>query len=446
MVSARPSARRASPPIRETLLEASRIAYAIRDAELAAQSALANSRILQSVIGQVDDERLAAIERALQLDDPPDPGRHARLLALQAVELLYGPDFERRLPLTDEAILLARETGDERTLAEVLQRGSIALWSAESLEQRTSLAEEFLECARRVGDPALLFWGQYLELNVGVEAGDLPRADSALGKMQLLADELGQPTLKWIAAWPGAAWATMSDGLSGGEHLAERAYQLGVEAGESDAAVVFGGQLFVIRLYEGRASEIIELLEQSVEAQPMIAAWRAALAAQLCWLGRIDDAAAIVEEAARDCFRHVQPGPPKLGALASYADAAAMVGHQGAASNLYELMEPYAEQFVWNTVVTYGHARMWLGLLSGVLGRHDEADAHLAFASRFHEQNGVPLWLARGEVGWAEALAARGDVARAREHATHALEISREHGYRAIEERAAGLVEAAAGA
>ncbi len=143
---------------RETLLEASRIAYAIRDAELAAQSALANSRILHSVIGQVDDERLAAIERALQLDDPPDPGRHARLLALQAVELLYGPDFERRLPLTDEAILLARETGDERTLAEVLQRGSIALWSAESLGQRTSLAEEFLECARRVGDPALLFW------------------------------------------------------------------------------------------------------------------------------------------------------------------------------------------------------------------------------------------------------------------------------------------------
>ncbi len=432
------------PAHRETLLEASRIAYALRDAELAAQSALANSRILQSVIGQLDDERLAAIERALELDDPPDPARHARLLALQGVELLYGPDFARRLPLTDEAILLAREAGDERALAEVLQRGSIAVWSAESLRQRTSLAEEFAECASSVGDPAMLFWAQYLELNIGVEGADFSRARAALGQMEVLADELGQPTLKWIGAWPGAAWAMMSGNLSEGEHLAERAYQIGVEAGESDAAVVYGGQLFVIRLYEGRASEIIELLEQSVEAQPTMAAWRAALAAQLCWLDRVEDARAIIEDAARDRFEHVRPGPAKLGALASYADAAAMVGHEGAAASLYELMEPYEDQFVWNTVVTYGHTRMWLGFLSGVLGRHAEADSHLASAARFHEQNGVPLWLARGEIGWAEALAARGDAALAQEHATRALETSRKHGYRAIEERAAELVETAA--
>ena len=51
------------------------------------------------------------------------------------------------------------------------------------------------------------------------------------------------------------------------------------------------------------------------------------------------------------------------------------------------------------------------------------------------------LSAARAHLGWAEALAARGEAARAREHAARALELSREHGYGLFEERAAALVE-----
>ena len=51
-----------------------------------------------------------------------------------------------------------------------------------------------------------------------------------------------------------------------------------------------------------------------------------------------------------------------------------------------------------------------------------------------------PLWAARGQLGWAEALAARGDAAAARDHAARALELSREHGYGVFEPRAAALV------
>ena len=60
----------------------------------------------------------------------------------------------------------------------------------------------------------------------------------------------------------------------------------------------------------------------------------------------------------------------------------------------------------------------------------------------------MTLWTARGHLGWAESLAERGDTDGAREHATHALELSRENGYGAFEPRAAALVEteSAAGA
>ena len=102
---------------RETLLEASRIASELQDGELAARAALANNRGFTSAIGAVDDERLAAIERAIELDDPPNPARRARLLALQALELAWDPDFARRRALAEEAIELARGAGDKRALA-----------------------------------------------------------------------------------------------------------------------------------------------------------------------------------------------------------------------------------------------------------------------------------------------------------------------------------------
>jgi hypothetical protein len=91
---------------------------------------------------------------------------------------------------------------------------------------------------------------------------------------------------------------------------------------------------------------------------------------------------------------------------------------------------------------------MYLGLLAAALEEHQRADEHLEFACHFHEANDMPLWAARGQLGWAEALAARGDPAAARDHAARALELSRERGYGRIEKGAAALVatESAAGA
>jgi hypothetical protein len=66
----------------------------------------------------------------------------------------------------------------------------------------------------------------------------------------------------------------------------------------------------------------------------------------------------------------------------------------------------------------------------------------LAFACDFQEINGLLMWAARAHLGWARALAGRGDAARAREHAARALELSREHGFGPFEEHAAALVEA----
>ena len=430
---------------RATLLEASRIASTLADAELAARAALANSRGFASVIGETDEQRLASIDRALELDDPPQPARRARLLALQATELLYHPDYRRRWALADEAVALARQTGDTRTLALVLRQAWYAYWSAQTLELRSALATELAACTAKLQDPALQIWAHFIELHVCVARGELARAQAALERGQRIAEELGQPTLKWFSTFQTATWQLLHGDPVAAERSAERGFQIGQEAGAPDAIFIYGIQLTAARLHSGRLPEITEMLKKSRGAPgaPSVTAGRASI---LCWLDRRAEAAAILKQAASDRFEHVLPGTDELVALMLYADVAVQTGDTDASSTLYERIRPFGDQIGWTGASTYGHARMCLGLLAAVLGKQEEADRHLAFACEFQEANGMPFWAAQAHLGWAEALAARGDAPRAGEHAARALQLSREHGYGLFQERAAALIETQAAA
>jgi tetratricopeptide (TPR) repeat protein len=264
-----------------------------------------------------------------------------------------------------------------------------------------------------------------------------------LERWQAIAEQFGQPTLQWFSMYVSAGWELLHGHLDVGERLAAEAFQIGQEAGQPDAALIYGGHLSFIRSHQGRGQEIIEMQEHSVNAYPGIAAVnRAGLADSLCLLDRGDEARSILEQAANDGFQHVAPNTTSLGALALYSSAAARTRHIEAASALHERIEPFADQVVWLTSQGFGHVRLYLGLLASVLGKQAEAEEHLGFACEFHEANDIPLWAARGHLGWAETLAERGDPAGAREHATRALELSHEHGYGTFEPRASALLAA----
>jgi class 3 adenylate cyclase len=432
------------PAYRETLLEASRIASQLENAELAARAALANHRGApgSSVYGEVDQERIEAIERALELDDPPDPTRRARLLALEAQELSWDRDLARRVALAEEAIELARRAGDREALAAVLLSAFFGVWSPETLELRSALAGELAGCAREISDPAVEFGAAELAFCTQIERGELSSAGAEVERLQALGDELGQPTLRWFATYMHAGLELLHGRMAVGERLAELALQVGQETGQLDALLIYAGHLALLRVYQGRAVEVIDLLEYSVGAYSGVPAFRGGFVCALAWLDRMDEANAQLEDAAGDRFEHMSLSViPKLTGLALYADAAALTRNVNAASTLYECIAPFSDQIVWTTTSGYGHTRLWLGLLDAVTGENQRCDEHLAFACEFHEANDVPLWAARGHLGWAEALTARGDAAGARGHATRALELSREHGYGAFEPRAATLVE-----
>ena len=428
------------PVYRETLLEAAGIAAELRDADLAARAALANNRGFGSSYGGVDVDRVAGLERALELDDPPQPARHARLLALLAKELAFAPDRARRRALADEAIALARQAADPRTLAEALESSCYATWAPDTLAARCEQVRELSALVARVQDLQFEFVARLREMNTAIELGDFGRADAALERAQAIAEQTRQPSQTWNAGFLAGGIAFMRGELEAGERLAEQALRLGQELGQPDAAMIYGGTVVNIRIIQGRGAEVIAVIERTVAEYPGVPAWEAGLAYVYCLIDRRPEAAEMLARAAAQQFEHIRYDQNRMLALAAYAETAAQTRSMPAAATLYELIEPYADQFIWNGGISYGHARTYSAMLAATLGRHEHADADFAFACEFHHRHGLRVWEARSELGWAEALAERGELDRAREHASRALELSRDNGYGAFEPRAAAIV------
>jgi tetratricopeptide (TPR) repeat protein len=111
-------------------------------------------------------------------------------------------------------------------------------------------------------------------------------------------------------------------------------------------------------------------------------------------------------------------------ALVIYALAAAFTASVEAAGYLYELLERWSDQVVYNDALGYGHTRMYLGALAHTIGRRDLALEHLEFACRFHEEHGILLYASESHIWLGRALAGQGDTAAAREHFERALELA----------------------
>jgi class 3 adenylate cyclase len=432
-----------APTHRETLLAASRLASQLGDAGLAARAALANNRGFVSGIGAVDVERVAAIERALELDDPPQAARRARLLSLLGQEFAFAPDHhQRRRLLADEAVALARQASDERTLAAVLEKAWNAHQGPDLLARRADYVRELNALVIQVRDLRTEFFARWCEFWTETELCEFARADAALERMRVIAEQTRLPTFRWIVGYQAGAVACRRGELAAGERLAEQALQIGQRAGEVDAIMIYSVTLIENRTFQGRGAEVIALLEQAVGNYPGLPAWEAELSRMYCYIDRRSDGREMLARATAKRFDHLPHDSARMCGLAMYSDTAAQTSSAEAAAMLYSLLEPYAEQFIWNGGAGYGHTRMSLALLSATLGRHQQADAHFRFACDFHSKHSQLVWEARSELGWAEALADRGETDRARDHAAHALEISRAQGYGAFEPRAAAVLEA----
>ncbi|MDQ4096838.1 MAG: AAA family ATPase, partial [Actinomycetota bacterium] len=365
------------PAHRETLLEAARLAAERGDANALARAALANTRIVfSSAVGEVDDDRVASIQAALDATGDDDAQTRARLLAALGQEIIFAGnrEQERRMRLADEALAIARRSGDDTTLAHVLLQNFNTISTPDTHEKRLSYTEELVALADRLGDPVISARASLYRARSLGESANVAAADPYLDQAERLAEELGQPTLRWLVGHFRTVRTILAGNLAEGERRVHTGFELGQATGQPDAAAFLAAHMFLIRFEQGRVGEFEERLAERVAALPAIPMLRAQLALLLCELDRADEAREHYEQLAVENFARVPKDPPWTICIPVCAAVCADLGDGARAPALFQLLLPFSNQLVFTGGGSFGAVARYLAILASTSGDFDEAE------------------------------------------------------------------------
>jgi hypothetical protein len=126
--------------------------------------------------------------------------------------------------------------------------------------------------------------------------------------------------------------------------------------------------------------------------------------------------------------------------MVSYSAAAIECRDPKYAGPLYDRLAPWADFWSSTTGPTVeGPVNLFLGGLTSVLRRYDEAESHFAASAASSERANAKYFAARTDLWWGRMLADRrgpGDLQRARALLTRAHSAAVLNGYGTIEQRA----------
>ena len=432
-----------NPASRETLLDAARQAVELGDTSRLVAAALANNRGYTSNNNATDTDKVDVLEIAgdrLPIDHPD----RALVLATLCSELAYGSTFERRRALADEALEIAKSSGDDATIAKVLNHVLFPLLLPSMLKQQLAWTEDGLARAERVDDPVLLFLMAHSRATAVFLAGDIHEMDRCIGVMSNLADQLNQPILSWTNTFHLAKRAQIAGDTDLAEQLAAEALQIGTDCGQPDATLFFGGQISVVSAQRGTMGELIPLIEQIAGETSTLAGLFAGVRAHAhAEADHAEEVRRLLEEFAAADF-DLPKDQAWLTGMHSFAEAAIYCADPKYAEPIFDRLAPWAEQSVASGSVTAsGLVSQSLGGLAAVLCRYDEADAYFVQSAALSARMEAKFYIAMTDLLWGTMLAKRkaeGDVEKAVDLLAKAQAAGVAYGYGNIERRAAAAL------
>ena len=434
------------PAFRATLLAAGNRAAELGDTHKLVRAVLSNDRGWHSTSGASDTEKVAQLELALQ-QLPPDVPERALVLAALCAELAFGSTLERRQALADEALKIGKASGDDAIIVRTLNQMAFSVTVPSLLESSLQWTADALTRAERLDDPLQLYHAAMYRATASIRANDIKEADRCFAIAGQLVRQLDLPPVTWEYTFHMSKRAQLAGDIAEAEKLAGAAAAIGTECGQPDAEMCYGVQLAAVNWMRGTMGDLAPLLETMMEANPGLPTFRASLAMAYAQAQRLDDAIRILDEfAATNYF--LPQDTAWLNGMTEYADAAIFCGDRRFAQALYDVLEPWVDQFSSAGGLTAeGPVCLCLGGLATVLERYDEADRHLLHAARLCEQNGMQFFAALTDLRRGQLLLDRGldsDAEAARTLLTSAHSAAEANGYGAVaRDAAAGITRLA---
>jgi tetratricopeptide (TPR) repeat protein len=431
-----------------TYLRAAELARSLGKTELIVQAAQALSRIAFQV-GIGAEPSVDLLEEALQRLGPEDSPLRAKTLGGLARVLSVTSARNKALPYAQEAVAMARRSGDLGLIATNLGGMIFASQGPEHVKERLLYATEMLELISKANvetsltDAELHFCrsdAHYWRVLCWTELGDIAEADAEIDVFAGWSEKNHQPFMLCLVCNFRAARAFMKGHFAEGEGLAQQGLAIGQGLQTENAAGIFGLQMFALRREQGRLKEVEPLVRYFVQQHSASGAWGPGLALIYCELDLMQEARAAFEPLAQHDFEDIPRDALWMGCMTYLVDVCIYLGDVPRAAILYEILLPLAERnvVIANGVFCYGALSRYLGALAAVMGRWDEAAKHFEDALAMNARMEAWPWLAHTRHQYASMLLARrksGDTEKAATLLETALTTTRELGMHALEER-----------
>ncbi len=375
--------------------EAIEVAERTGDATVLAQTAAATSEgaLWQSApLGEANTRVVGALRQALGSLPPADGAARCRAMLALAHETYYVSTLADRLDLVEDGLAMARRLGDEDLLVDGLQLAAGAVFSPSTAPRRR---EWMLEAARLTTGPGRERAALGVETLHAVAAGEL----GLVGEMRELtarararAREMRIHYGLTVLSGLELPWAAMRGDLDRAEELYAEVASTSALIRVPQGAEAVAGSLLPLRIWAGRADEVVDDLVRLASATAIPIA--SAVAVVMLRAGQ--------EQRAREWLAS---HPIDLGGEDWYsllnrgyaAEVAAWSGDPVLAAAAYAGLAPYAG---WScsagSVNACGPVDAFLALAASATGDRDVAGRHAERALALVEDWEIPLvgqWL-----------------------------------------------------
>ena len=331
-----------------------------------------------------DGDRAELLTEALAgLGAGPMSLRIQVMAELSLALLLVDPD--RSLVLAVAADHLATVSGHPSDTARAMVASRLTLMFPIHADRRLKAVDDVIaQPGNELTSELLvrmLMWRMYDH----AELGDREGFDEGLTLLHDLADRLGQPYWRWIAAGWSVTQIVIDGDLERAEACATASLDFMAATEHPEVGDAWAAHLLGIRVMQGRGAELTPTLADLVRQRPAIPAYRAALALVLAQGGQMAEANAVLDQFLGDDAVRPARDTNWSGTLGTLAVAAHLTGHKALARHLIRELEPHAARMVVLSLygggaIYLGPVALHLGRLSALVGQPHEAHRHLTSA------------------------------------------------------------------
>jgi tetratricopeptide (TPR) repeat protein len=394
---------------REACTHAAELARRFELGEVLGRAALGVQTPFDILSGSVDTVEISLLEDALRFHTEPQNLTRALLLGRLAIAKYWSDDPEISLALTEEAVGIARNSGDPSALVEALCAQVYVYSRPQFIGRQLDLENEIVRVAYESGDFNLIFLGLVYRCEELLLRGDARGMNHDLSELARVAEELRQPPEREFVRITDATRLLFEGRVTESAVVGREALDLGALGGDISYQLtrtlhrysVFHEQLNLETL-EDEIRHLAETLRPG-------SLWFCALANLCGEIGKEEESQNLFSSLAAGEFSAVSQDFGWWVSLYHLTETCVRLRDSKNAAVLYRQLLPHDGRFVAFSLVTFhGPVSRYLALLAATAGRDREAIDHFEAAIHSCQTLSARLWTARVQCDYAKFLMERG--------------------------------------